>query len=145
MMENNGIPYINGALYDWAQVKMMIAGVAVTGVTAVEYGEEQETTAVYGSGRYPIGYGKGRITPSASITLLEDEIKNLRAAAPGGRLQDIAPFDITVTFLSPVTGKIKTDVIKNCLFTNDGVTASEGDTSLSQQLTLLPSHIKWGV
>ena len=142
-MINNGIPYINGLLYDWAQISVGIAGVVVTGVTAIEYKEEQEKINVYGSGRYPIGSGSGRITPSASITLLEDEIARLRDAAPNGRLQDIAPFDITVTFLSPNTAKIQTHVLKNCQFTDNGVSASEGDTSLSQQLTLILSSIKW--
>ena len=95
----NGIPYINGELYSWAQISCNIAGVTVTGITAIEYKEEQETTAIYGSGRYPIGYGKGRITPSGSVTLLEDEISRIRLASPNGRLQDIAPFDIVVAFL----------------------------------------------
>lgn len=142
-MINNGIPYINGELYHWAQIKATVAGLELKGITAIEYNEEQETVAVYGSGRYPIGYGKGRITPNASITLLEDEIAALRAASPNGRLQDIEPFDITVTFLSSNTAKIQTHVLKNAQFTNNGVTASEGDTSLSQQLTLLISNIKW--
>lgn len=142
-MNNNGIPYINGELYHWAQIKTNIAGVAVTGITAIEYKEEQETTTIYGSGRYPIGYSKGRITPSGSITLLEDEIARLRLAAPNGRLQDIAPFDIVVSYLPSNTAKLQNHVIKNCQFTNDGVTANEGDTSLSQQLTIVFSNIKW--
>jgi hypothetical protein len=142
-MTNNGIPYINGQLYGWGDVKVSIAGVVVTGITAIEYKEEQEKINVYGSGLYPIGHGSGRISPSASITLLEDEIARLREAAPNGRLQDIAPFDITVTFLSPNTAKIQTHVLKNCRFTDNGVSASEGDTSLSQQLTLVLSSIKW--
>lgn len=142
-MKKNGIPYINGQLYGWGDVSVGIAGVVVTGVTAIEYKEEQEKINVYGSGLYPIGHGSGRISPSASITLLEDEIARLREAAPNGRLQDIAPFDITVTFLSPNTAKIQTHVLKNCQFTDNGVSASEGDTSLSQQLTLVLSSIKW--
>lgn len=142
-MNNNGIPYINGELYHWAQIKTNIAGVSVTGITAIEYKEDQETMPIYGSGRYPIGYGKGRITPSGSLTLLEDEIARLRLAAPSGRLQDIAPFDVVVSFLPANTAKLQVHVIKNCQFTNDGVTAGEGDTSLSQQLTIVFSHIKW--
>ena len=139
----NGIPYINGELYSWAQISCNIAGVTVTGITAIEYKEEQETTAIYGSGRYPIGYGKGRITPSGSVTLLEDEISRIRLASPNGRLQEIAPFDIVVAFLPENTAKIQTHILKNCQFTNDGVTANEGDTSLSQQLTIVMSNIKW--
>lgn len=142
-MNNNGIPYINGQLYDWGQISVGIAGVVVTGITAIDYNEEQETTAVYGSGKYPIGYGKGRINPSGSITLLEDEIARLRDVAPNGRLQDIAPFDITVTFISPNVAKVQTHVLKNCQFANNGVSATEGDTSMSQQLNLVMSNIKW--
>jgi hypothetical protein len=138
---NNGTPLINGRLYDWGMVKVSIAGVPVTGIRAINYTESQETEAVYGSGRYNVGYGKGRISVDASITLIKDEIVALELAAPNHRLQDIAPFDITVTYNHPVTSKIVTDVIKNCIFQNNGNSWSEGDMHNEVELTLLASHV----
>ena len=61
---NNGIPLVNGMLYSWADIVATIGGVPVTGITGIEYGDEQEVVNKYGAGRHPVGRAKGRITPS---------------------------------------------------------------------------------
>lgn len=143
-MINNGIPYINGQMYDWAQIKVGIDGVLVSGITNIKYADAQDKVNVWGAGRYPIGYGKGRITCSGSITLTMDEVVALKNASLNARLQDLAPFDITVTYMHPVTTKVVTDVIKDCQFMNDDRDWSEGDTSEEVELELLVSRINWG-
>ena len=40
MVNVNGIPYVNGKLYDWADIVVTIAGVPVTGITGIEYKEK---------------------------------------------------------------------------------------------------------
>lgn len=65
----NGVPYVNGEVVGWADIVVSLAGVPVTGITGVEYEDDQEVNAVYGAGRYPVGYGKGRITCKGKITL----------------------------------------------------------------------------
>lgn len=62
MVGNNGVPFINGKLYDWADIVLVIAGVPVTGITGIEYKDDQDIVTKYGAGRYPVGYAKGRIT-----------------------------------------------------------------------------------
>lgn len=143
-MNNNGVPYINGQLYDWGNIAIGIAGVTLTGIRAVRYADRQETTAVFAGGRYATGFGKGRITCEASLTLLMEEIVALQNASPNGRLQDIAPFDITVTYMHPVSSKIVTDVIKQCQFMDNSRDWTEGDTSEEVELTLLTPKIDWG-
>ena len=130
-MHNNGIPLINGVEYGWADVVLCINGVPVTGITAISYG------------RHPVGRGKGRITPSAKITLLMSEVVAIQSQSVNGRIQDIAPFDITVSYL-PANGKIVTDKIRNCQFVENKRDTKEGDMSIPVELELLPGFIDWG-
>ena len=139
---NNGIPLINGILYSWADIVVAIAGVPVTGITAIEYGDDQEVNNMYGAGRHPTGRAKGRITPSAKITLYQEEVEVIQRQAPQGRIQDIAPFDITVTYI-PESGIVTVDKIRNCSFKSNKRAWTEGDTGKTVELELLPSHIEW--
>lgn len=139
---NNGIPLINGMLYSWADIVVTIGGVPLTGITAIEYGDSQEVTNKYGAGRHPVGRAKGRITSEAKITLYQEEVEALQAQAPNGRIQDLAPFDITVTYL-PDSGIVKTDKIRNVQFSGNSRKWKEGDTGQEVELGLVPSHIEW--
>ena len=139
---NNGIPNINGQMYGWADVKVNIGAMVLTSISAISYAESQTIEKVYGAGRYPIGYGKGRIEPSASITLYQEEIIALQKAATNGRLQDLAPFDIVVSYL-PEDGVIVTDIIKGCKFTENKREISEGDTSVQVECELICMQIKF--
>lgn len=139
---NNGVPFINGKLYDWADIVTTIAGVPVTGIAAIEYSEDQEVEVKYGAGRYPVGYGKGRIKPTAKITLYQEEVEAIQAQSVNGRLQDIAPFDINVTYM-PDSGIVKTDKLRNCMFKNNKRGWKEGDTGKTVELDLLLSNIDW--
>ena len=141
-MINNGIPLVNGKLYDWADIVLTIAGVPVTGVTGIEYKDEQEVEMKYGAGRYPVGFGKGRISCEGKITLYQEEVEAIQRQSPTGRLQDIAPFNIIVSYL-PDTGIVSTDKLRNVVFKNNGRTWSEGDTGKTVEIDLAMSHIEW--
>jgi hypothetical protein len=65
----NGIPLINGNTYSWGDIIFSVAGVPVTGVTGIEYSDNQEVTDNYGAGRYPVSRSKGRISCTGKITL----------------------------------------------------------------------------
>ena len=139
---NNGIPLVNGMLHSWADVVTAIAGVPVTGITGIEYGDNQDVVNKYGAGRHPVGRAKGRITPSAKITLYQEEVEALQRQAPNGRLQDIAPFDITVTYI-PDSGIVTVDKIRNCQFKDNNRKWKEGDTGKEVELEVVTSHIEW--
>lgn len=142
-MHNNGIPLINGVEYGWSDVVLCINGVPVAGITAISYGDKQDMQNIYGAGRHPVGRGKGRIIPSAKITLLMSEVVAIQSQSVNGRIQDIAPFDITVSYL-PANGKIVTDKIRNCQFVENKRDTKEGDMSIPVELELLPGFIDWG-
>jgi hypothetical protein len=141
-MINNGIPLVNGKLYDWADIVLTIAGVPVTGVTGIEYKDEQEVEMKYGAGRYPVGFGKGRISCEGKITLYQEEVEAIQRQSPTGRLQDIAPFNIIVSYL-PDTGIVSTDKLRNVVFKNNGRSWGEGDTGKTVEIDLAMSHIEW--
>lgn len=140
---NNGVPLINGMICAWADVTVLVGGVPFTGITAIEYGDEQEIVNKWGAGRHPVGRAKGRITPSAKITLYQEEVQALSNQSVNGRLQDLPPFDIIVQYL-PDSGIVVTDKIRNCHVSTNERKWSEGDTGQEVELELVPSHIEWG-
>ena len=138
----NGIPLINGIMHDWGCIVTTIGGVPVVGITAISYKDSQEIENVYGAGRHPIGRAYGKITAEASITLHQSEVEALQAQSPSGRLQDILPFDIGVTYV--VAGVVHSDTIRNCSFKENPRDWKQGDTQQEVQLPLVVSHIDWG-
>ncbi len=140
---NNGIPAINGEVYGWADIRCFINGTLVKGITSIKYEDNQTIEKVYGAGRYPLGYGKGRIECSGSITLLKEEIVALQNVANNGRLQDLPAFDVVVTYL-PENGILTSDVLKNCKFTKNSRDVKEGDTSIASEIELMVMNIKFG-
>lgn len=136
------IPLINGISYGWADIVVTIAGVPMTGISAVSYGDEKEMKNKYGAGRHPVSRAFGRITPEAKITLSFEEVLALQKQAPNGRLYDIAPFTITVSYL-PESSIIVHDKICNCQFKNNKKDWKEGDTDKDIELDLIVSHIQW--
>lgn len=143
MAITNGVPLINGASYTWGDIVPLIAGVPVTGALAIDYEDKQEIKNIYGAGRYPVARGKGRIECSGKITLLMAEVLAIQAKAINGRIQDIAPFDIIISYI-PDGGKIVHDVLKDCQFATNARKWKEGDTSQPVDLDLVVSKIEWG-
>lgn len=140
----NTTPLINGKLYGWADVTVLIGGTPITGIRAVKYSDKQEVSNIYGAGRRPVGRGMGRITCEASIKILADEVRAIAANSRTGRLQDIAPFDVQVSYIPEESGKIVHDVIHNCQFSDIELDWQEGDASKDVDLPLVCSHIDWG-
>ncbi len=143
MAITNGVPLINGIAYSWADIVCRIAGIPVTGIIAIEYGEKQEIKNHYGAGRYPVSRGKGRIEPWAKVTLEMGEVLAIQANSINGRIQDIAPFDIQISYL-PDNGAIVHDVVRDCQFPENSRKWKEGDTNQPVELEPVVSKIDWG-
>lgn len=139
----NGIPLINGVEYSWGDIVVNIAGVPVTGITGIEYSDSQEVVDNYGAGRYPVSRSKGRITCTGKITLYASEVQALQMKTLNGRLQDLAPFEVIVSYIPDAGGVVAVDKLRNVQFKNNGRSWSEGDTSETVDLDLAISHIEW--
>lgn len=133
---------INGNVYTWGDVTCLIAGVPVVGVSAVEYNEDQAMEPVYGAGNRQIGYTKGKITNTGSITLAKEEIESLQKASLTGRLQDLPEFVIVVAYLTE-EGKMANHTLKYCKMKNNGRSLSEGNGGISHKIDLLIGEIVW--
>lgn len=140
---NNGVPMVNGMLVAWADIVVLVGGVPVTGIVGVEYSDEQEIVNKWGAGRHPVGRAKGRITPGAKLILYQEEVQALQSQSPNGRLQDLPPIEIQVSYL-PDSGIVVTDKIRNCHIPANARKWKEGDTGQEVELPLVPSHIEWG-
>jgi hypothetical protein len=140
----NGIPLINGNAYSWGDIVCTSAGVPVTGITGIEYADDQDVTDNYGAGRYPVSRSKGRITCTGKITLYMGEVIAIRANSLNGRLQDIASFPILVSYIPTDGAKIVHDKLHNCQFKTNKRAWKEGDTKQEVELELVVSHIDWG-
>lgn len=140
----NGIPLINGVEYSWGDIAATIAGMVATGITGIEYSDDQEVTNNYGAGRYPVSRSKGRITCAGKISLYMSEVKALERMAPNGRLQDIPAFPIVVSYVPADGAKVVHDKLHNVQFKNNERSWKEGDTTTEVDLDLVISHIDWG-
>lgn len=140
----NGIPLINGVEYSWGDIVATIAGMVATGITGIEYSDEQEVTNNYGAGRYPVSRSKGRITCAGKISLYMSEVKALERMAPNGRLQDIPAFPIVVSYVPTDGAKVVHDKLHNVQFKKNERSWKEGDTTTEVDLDLVISHIDWG-
>ena len=135
-------PFINGTAYSYADIIVSILGQPVAGITSVTYSDSQEITQNYGAGRFPVSTGFGVIESTATITIDRAELNALITAAPFNRLQNIAEFDITVTYL-PANSVPVTDVLRNCRFKNTPSGGSQGDANIVSELELSLTHIDW--
>lgn len=134
---------INGVAYTWSQVTVTIGKIDVYGIDKISYTEEQEMVNNYGKGNKPISRGYGKITYEAALTLHMGEIENLQRSSPTGRLQDIAEFDITISFMVEGSNLITTHKIKQCRFMNNGRELNQGDTKIATELKLIVGDIDY--
>lgn len=137
------LPFINGVQYNWGQVAIRALGNIFVGVESIKYEEKQQVENNYGAGNYAIGQGLGKIEPTCSIKLYQEELEALVGAAPNRRLQAIPNFDITVTFIPEAGQALVTHTIRNCRIMNNARDMSAGDTKVSSEINILPSHIDW--
>ena len=137
------LPFINGVQYHWGQVAISALGNVFVGVEKVMYEEKQDIQNNYGAGNYPIGQGFGKIEVSGNISLFQEELEALAAAAPNRRLQAIPNFDITITFIPEAGQGLVNHVIRNCRFMTNKRDMSQGDTKVVAEIEFIASHIDW--
>lgn len=136
-------PLINGIRHSWASIKCNILARTVTGITALSYEDKQEKVNNYGAGIFPVSRGLGKYEATASVTLHAYETEAIqRSLGVGKRIQDIAPFDIVVSYIND-SDQLVTHVLRNCEFTNNKREVKQGDTVIEVEHELIISHIEW--
>lgn len=133
---------INGKNFVHSQIIVNILEVPVASVSEISYAEEQTKENTFGTSPRPVGRGAGAIDASGSITISMTDVEKIRDVAPGGSLLRIEPFTISVTFLN-TGGRTVTHKLKDCEFTTDGVTSSQGDTDVTMSFDLIMSKVQY--
>lgn len=134
-------PLVNGVNYSWANVTVVLFGVPLVGITKIDYKRKQKKENNYGFGQQPVSRGYGNYEYEGSIEVYQDELKKIIAAATDRDILQIPPFDIQVTFGgSRVTAE--KDVLRSCEFTEEGLSAAQGDTKLLISLPLIIGSIE---
>jgi len=134
-----------GKMAGWNSITTNILGRDLEGITELAYSDETDKKNFNGAGGFPVGRGDGNTEAKASFSLYKEEVNGLlNALPPGGRLQDIAPFDITVNY-EKADGSLQKDRIRNCEFMGNGIDVKNGDGSIVTKFDLLVSHIEWNV
>lgn len=133
-------PIINGEKYSWAKVRILMDGLPKIGINAINYSDEQAIEAEYGAGDAPVGYRMGDIAYEGSVTLHKEEVELLQLAAPNGRLQEIAPFDIVVSYAKG--NGIAIHTLQSCKFKNNSRSPSR-DSAMEIEINLFIGGIKW--
>jgi hypothetical protein len=136
-------PLINGVGYSWASIKVTVLGRMVIGIRAIDYKDSQAIEGTYGAGNQAIEVGFGNITNEGNITLLGYELDALELLAPNGRIQEIPPFDIIVSWNAGTS--VKVHRLENCIFKDNGRSNSQGDTMSEFQVPLFIGQIKFNV
>lgn len=144
MGQLNGV-LVNGVNYSWSNVKMILFGIPVVGITKISYSRKQTRENGYGLGSEPVHRGYGRIEYSAEIEIYREELMRIAKGAPNNDILNISPFTITVLFGSiPGQGGLvvpQKDILHNCEFLEDNFSSSEGDTKILVTVPLIIAGI----
>jgi hypothetical protein len=136
-------PYINGFMYAWESVEVMIFGtIPLTGILAIDYDEEQEMENNMGAGPFPIGQSVGNFKYTGNIELYKEEIIALQALAPQGKIQMIPPFTIKIVY-GGTPEAVVIDTLTNCRFKKNPFSVKSGDLKMTGKIPLLIGNITW--
>lgn len=142
---------INNVAYSWAMIELTAPALAgspnansaiLAGVTSIKWNRTRNIKLNYGLGGRPVNRGFGNIEPSASITMDYNTQVQLRALA--GSLTALGEFDLVISFaneLGTENWTTETVTLKGCIFNEDGMEASQDDTTITKEFDLNPFDI----
>jgi hypothetical protein len=133
---------INKESYVWSQIILTVNGFAYGETKAIEYITTQDKQLNYGLGQDPTSIGRGRKGHSGSITMSLGDIEALRAGAPNGDLLDYIGITINVAWLPKSGNAPIVHILRNVEFTEDPVTANEGDMDIQVTLPFIYGSAK---
>lgn len=135
---------INGNLYDWESIEIILPNGVAIGVTNIDYEDEQPIEERYGRGSVSRGYGRKNYKATAKIEMDIDEAQRLQLAIGGSYYAGIA-FPIVISYAPNLSPTI-TDVLPLCKIVKCAAGGKQGDDNVGQRkfdLKLL-APIVWG-
>jgi hypothetical protein len=128
----------NKKAYDSGDVDVTINGVMLD-VVEINYDTEQEHQLNHTLKNKANSWSMGKITPTATMTVMMHDITPIEQAA-GGDLLKLRPFDINVTFVNEYNVPVNDTIVAK--FQNQGREVT-GDMGLNKQYTLFVLDIKF--
>lgn len=136
------IPLINGKANEWADIVMNIFGLPFTMVTKINYEETQDMKDVLGAGNRVVARIHGAFSTEVSISILMNEVENIQAVAPLGKLQAIPEFPIVISYVDPSLPP-RTHTLNNCRFMNNGRSSERGGGEIEVEFKIICSDISF--
>jgi hypothetical protein len=121
---------INGLVYDFESIKLMLPTGLTLGAESVEYGDEKGDEVITGSAGLPMGIGRGEYKGTCKLELqrFEYDKLNLFSAASGG-FYNMPPIPVIASYGN--AGQIPVTDTLLVHFTKRDFKGSKNDTSLN--------------
>lgn len=120
---------INGMVYDFESIKLLLPTGLTLGCESVDYGDEKGDEVITGTNSMPLGIGRGEYKGTCKLELqrLEYDKLNLLSAASGGFF-NLPPIPVIASYGN--AGQIPVTDSMLVHFTKRNFKGSKGDTNL---------------
>jgi hypothetical protein len=121
---------INGLIYDFESIKLMLPTGLTLGCESIDYSDEKGDEVVTGSNGLPLGIGRGEYKGTCKLELqrMEYDKLNLFSAASGG-FYNMPPVPVIASYGNAGQAPVTDSMLVH--FTKRGFKGSKGDTSLN--------------
>jgi hypothetical protein len=120
---------INGLVYDFESIKLMLPTGLVLGAESVEYGDEKSDEVISGSNGLPLGIGRGEYKGTCKLELQRAEYDKLNLfAAPSGGFYNMPPIPVIASYGN--AGQMPDTDTMTVHFTKRDFKGAKGDTNL---------------
>jgi len=142
---------VNNVAYSWAMIELTSPALTgsnnanptiLQGVSGIKWNIKRNVKTNYGLGGEPVNRGFGNREYTASITMDYNTQVQLRALK--GSLMALGEFDLVISFANELGTDdwiAETVTLEGCLFTEDGMEASQDDTNITKEFDLNPFKI----
>lgn len=125
---------VNNIEKSWGSITLKIRGVEITGFKAISYSDAVEREQVYGAGRHKLGMTRGKYTTEqGSITVYQNQEREIIAASGGNGWADGDPFEAEVRYADPGS-ETHVDIVEGCRWAGTGGGGEEGAAPLEREM-----------
>ena len=135
------VALINGQNYTHKQIVFNVGNVPLVSLSNIDIDMPSQREFSFGTSKLAVGYGDGHSEPGAlTFTLSMTDGRALVNASPENNPNELAPFNIPVTFLNePKPWLIS---IKNVLITGHKITSDTENKDIKMEFTAIFTHLE---
>ena len=128
--------YWQGKTYDWGSIQLIMFNGLMTLISNIDFTEKRQSVNTYGIGQLPTGYGNKNFEFNGSLEIQIDQLNEIQASAPFGKILMIPPFTIKMILgISPDSGQsdgtpYATYKLNNCRFLDNNFNVKQNDSSI---------------